>query len=56
VNDGEYVLDLGEKQESAGREWRKVRATSGIEGWTESEYLVPVSAPNEPQPTMPTSP
>lgn len=40
VNEGALVGDLMDRQEVAGREWHKIRATDGTEGWAASEFLV----------------
>lgn len=39
ANEGELVADLGERQTVAGREWRRVRAPDGVEGWAAGEFL-----------------
>jgi hypothetical protein len=41
VKEGERVVALSERQQAAGREWRRVRAADGTEGWAASEFLVP---------------
>ena len=62
ANEGEQVVDLGERQQVARREWRRVRAPDGVEGWAAAEFLIPTPpgprAPalmlldNEPDPTL----
>ena len=41
ANEGQEVADLGDRQQNGGREWRRVRAPDGVEGWAIAEFLAP---------------
>ena len=53
ANEGEQVAGLSETAQAGGREWRRVRAPNGTEGWVAGEFLAVPSAPPVARPSPP---